>query len=178
MDHGAALVQPAATITYSLNSSETVSFTGTGTTYTLTEAVALYDLITVQWVMDNVGSAVVPSITDSVSGAYSIAGSAYYYSAGNKSFGQSVIGCTAAATPVITVSAPSALNGQLLINHFSGFTGPPTLDQAVSTTGTGTSIANSATTGYANELALTNTFAVTANISGTPSGMDHHRKRR
>ena len=151
-------------------SSATANVTGTTGTYTLTESVAVNDLILVQWVPNNVGSAVVPTISDTVNtGNYLEAGTAYYYSTGSHSFGQSYIACNASGIPTLTITAAAMNNCQLLITHFTGFTNIPTLDVIANTSGTAASFTNTITTTKTNELAVSNTFSTTT-ISSTPSG--------
>ena len=162
-----ALFKPEAV----LISSQGGSFTGTTGTYTLTESAAVNDLILVQWVCDNVGSAIVPTISDTInSGNYAPIGTAYYYATATKSIGQSFMACNASgAPPVITITSGSINNGQFVITHYAGFSGIPTVDVIANSTGTGTSFTNSITTTQTLELAVTNTFSNTT-ISSTPSG--------
>ena len=164
------LFKPAGIIT--LVSSHAGSFSGTSGTYLLTEAIALNDLILVQWDLNNASNGAAPAITDSVnSGPYTVAGIPYFHSSNTQSWCQSFIACnTAGAAPTLTINLSGvATNAQYLISHYTGFTLAPTLDALIQITGTAASFSNSATTAFANELAVTNTFANQL-IASTPSG--------
>ena len=156
----------------SLVSSHAGSYTGTSTTYTLTEAAPSNDLIIVQWVLDNVSSAITPTISDSVNtGNYTQIGSTYYNASTSKSWGQHYMACNATGTPVITINGGvSSNNGQYLISHYQGFSTTPVLDaNPAPVTGTASSFTNSITTAYAPEVAISNTFSGST-IASTPSG--------
>jgi len=155
-----------------LVSSHGGSYTGTSTTYALTEFAPTNDLIIVQWALNNVASAITPTISDSVNtGNYTQIGSTYYRASASQSWGQHYMPCNAGGTPTITINGGgSSNNGQYIISHYTGFALTPILDaNPAPVTGTGTSFSNSITTAYAPEVAISNTFSDTT-IASTPSG--------
>lgn len=165
------LLAPAPSTSLTLVSSVTGNITGASGTYTLTESVSSNDMILVQWVLDNVGSAITPTISDGLNGAYTQIGSANFDSGGSKSQGQSWIACrSAGSAPVISIGPPGSFtNAQLLVSHYSGFSAVPIVDNTANITGTGTSITNSLNTNFSSELVVSNTFSGST-FTGTPTG--------